>query len=100
LRLGPKTGLSVTPLKPNSGVFVLPSAIAPACRSRSTTGASSSGTKCSYNLDPHVVRTPLVMTRSLMDTGIPCSMPSGPPRITAASASRAEARAASPVTVQ
>src|SRR5262249_40605152 len=68
-RVGPNTGLSVTPFHPNSGVLVFPSMIAPASFNRSTTGASSSGMKCSNILDPQVVRTPLVATRSLMDTG-------------------------------
>ena len=44
LRQMPVTGLSVTPLNPNSGVVVLPSEIAPAARSLATEGASSSGT--------------------------------------------------------
>ena len=45
LRVGGNSRLSVKPFQPNSGVFVFPSEIAPAARSRSTTGASSSGTK-------------------------------------------------------
>src|SRR5437868_6939352 len=36
LRVGPKTGLSVAPFQPNSGVLVLPSMIAPARCRRST----------------------------------------------------------------
>jgi len=42
-----KTSLKVFAPAPNSGVFVLPSTIAPAARSLWTTSASSSGTWCS-----------------------------------------------------
>ena len=34
LRVGPKSGLSVTPRKPMTGEFVLPTRIAPACSMR------------------------------------------------------------------
>ena len=47
-----------------------------------------------------MVRTPLVSARSLMETGTPWSGPSEPPLITACSASRAAAMAASAVIVQ
>src|SRR5690349_11928760 len=43
-RVWPKILLSVTPLQPNSGVFVLPITTAPACRVRVTVRASSAGT--------------------------------------------------------
>src|SRR5919197_244851 len=100
LREMPVTGLSVTPLKPNSGVVVLPSMTAPAALRRSTTGASSDGTSSAYSFEPRIVRTPLVITRSLIDTGTPCSGPSASPRITARSAACAACRAASAVNKQ
>src|SRR5215471_10893627 len=48
---------------------------APASRSRSTTVASRSGTWFSYGFAPHVVRMPLVASRSFAPHGIPCSGP-------------------------
>src|SRR5262247_2480824 len=59
-RLTPVTGLSVTPLKPNSGVVVLPTRMAPAALSFETDGASSSGTYVSRMREPNIVRTPRV----------------------------------------
>ena len=47
--------------------------MAPAVRSRSTTAASSSGTKSLYRGEPKVVRMPLVNVTSLMTTGRPCN---------------------------
>src|SRR5262249_10792570 len=47
LRGTPKTTFDVLVPAPNSGVFVLPSTIAPAALSRVTTSASSLGTWCS-----------------------------------------------------
>src|SRR3989454_8465562 len=47
-----------------------------------------------------MVRTPLVNARSLIENGTPWSSPSGPPRITVASAWRARSSAASAVSVQ
>jgi hypothetical protein len=44
-RVAPKTGLKVCDPDPNSGVFVLPSVMAPAARMRVTIGASRSGTR-------------------------------------------------------
>ena len=44
LRVTPKTALNVLAPAPNSGVFVLPSTMAPAALRRVTTSASSSGT--------------------------------------------------------
>ena len=41
----PNTGLNVCDPAPNSGVFVLPIAIAPAALMRSTSSESSAGTK-------------------------------------------------------
>src|SRR5215470_7156941 len=42
-RVGPNSRLSVTPLCPNSGVFVLPTVMAPATLRRSTQTVSSAG---------------------------------------------------------
>ena len=44
LRVAPNTALNVLPPAPNSGVLVLPTTIAPAALSRSTTRSSLSGT--------------------------------------------------------
>jgi len=49
---------------------------------------------------PNFVGTPLVRARSFTENGRPCSGPSRSPRITACSAARAAASAASAVTVQ
>ena len=89
--MGPKTGLKVCEPAPNSGVFVLPTVIAPAARSRSTMSASSSGTKSAKMGDPKVVRMPRVRVRSLWATGSPWSRPSGSPAATARSALSASA---------
>ena len=43
LSVAPNTGLNVCDPAPNSGVLVLPTQIAPACRSRSTVSESSAG---------------------------------------------------------
>jgi hypothetical protein len=99
LAVRPNSGPSVKHLWPNSGVVVLPTRIAPARFSRATAGESAAGTLPASATEPKVVRTPSVLTRSLTANGTPCSGPSAAPRITAASASRAAARAASPHTV-
>ena len=95
----PESVLSVTPLCANSGVVVFPTRIAPAARRRATTAASSVGTRSARRTAPIVVRTPAVSSVSLTENGTPWRRPSGPPRITAASARRASARASSAVTV-
>src|SRR4051794_20337376 len=51
------TRLTARPYMPNSGVFVLPTRIAPAARARAHTVESSSGTQSSYSRDAWVVRT-------------------------------------------
>ena len=76
----PLTRLLVSPFQPNSGVLVLPSSTPPAPSSRSTTGASKSGTQSSCSSEPMVVRTPRVGTRSLIDSGTPASGPALPSR--------------------
>ncbi len=43
-RVGPNTGLNVCEPAPHSGVFVLPTMIAPAARMRETSSSSTSGT--------------------------------------------------------
>ena len=59
----------------HSCMLVLPRITAPACLSRATTVASSSGIQSDKCFDPAVVRTPAVARLSLMETGIPCSAP-------------------------
>ena len=73
--VAPNTGLNVCEPAPNSGVFVLPTVIAPACLMRSTSSESSAGTKSLKIGDPNVVRMPLVGCRSLCAIGSPCSGP-------------------------
>jgi hypothetical protein len=51
-RVTPKTGLNVWEPAPNSGVFVLPTTIAPASRRRRTSHASALGTCSAYTGDP------------------------------------------------
>src|SRR3972149_6313945 len=100
LRVAPKSGLSARLLWPNSGVLVLPRITAPAALSRSTAIASSSGTKSAKMREPPVVTIPRVKRTSLMDTGTPCTAPSGSPCMMAASAIFAPWRATSAVTAQ
>lgn len=57
LRVAPNTSLTVCEPVPNSGVFVLPSAIPPASRMRRTSGSSSVGTWSANAREPYVVRT-------------------------------------------
>jgi hypothetical protein len=52
LRVAPKTAFTVFGPKANSGVLVLPSTMAPAFRSRSTTSASASGTWSLNKVEP------------------------------------------------
>ena len=70
-RVIPKSGLSVTPLWPNSGVLVLPRMTPPAPFRRSTTTASSSGTWSAKRREPPVVSTRRVQTRSFTENGTP-----------------------------
>ncbi len=99
--VAPNTVLNVCEPAPNSGVLVLPTAMAPAVRSRSTMSASSSGTNALKIGDPKVVRMPRVGCRSLCATGSPCSGPTAAPRANASSAraARSIARSASSVTI-
>src|SRR5262245_48368122 len=75
-RVAPKRRLWVAPSQPNVGVLVLPTMMAPAARSRATIGASSVGTLSAKSRVPNVVRTPLVIARSLTENGTPWSGPS------------------------
>src|SRR6185295_5640571 len=75
LSVDPNTGLKVCDPAPNSGVFVLPTRIAPACLTRSTSSESSAGMKSLKIGEPNVVRIPLVGWRSLWAIGSPCSGP-------------------------
>jgi hypothetical protein len=101
LRVAPNTVLNVCEPAPNSGMFVLPSAIAPAPRCRATTALSASGTKSRKMGEPNVVRIPRVRNESLCATGNPCNGPSASPNACARSARRAapSARSASSVTI-
>src|SRR5438132_7388241 len=60
LRVGGPSKLSHMSLCPHDGVFVLPTITAPAARRRPATAPSKSGTLCSKNLVPNVVRNPAV----------------------------------------
>src|SRR6185437_12388269 len=100
LRVGPKSRLWVAPIQPIIGVLVLPSWIAPAASIRSTIGALSAGTLSAKSRVPNVVRTPRVITRSLVENGTPCSGPRRAPFLpTARSAARAAFMACSAVRV-
>ena len=87
-------------MSPNSRQLLLPSITAPAARIRSTGRASASGTWLRKISEPLVVRTARVSAVSLIDTGTPCSGPSGAPRITVSSAACAARNARSRVTVR
>ena len=95
LRVAPNTALKVCDPAPNSGVFVFPSVMAPARRSRSTMRAVSSGTWCSKASEPNVVRMPAVTKRSLCATGNPHRGPGFCPCASAASVASASASARS-----
>src|SRR3989441_70537 len=100
LRVTPKSGFSVTALRPNSDVLVFPRTSAPAARRRATAIASSSGTWSAKSREPPVVVSPRVKRTSLIETGTPWSGPSGSSFVTAISASRAAARTCSAATTQ
>src|SRR5262249_31615695 len=98
-RVAPNTALTVFGPNANSGVFVLPSTMAPAARRRCTTSASSSGTWSSKSFEPCVVRMPFVGVTSLIATGMPSSGGAVPRRPNAAVAFRASRSAASRASV-
>src|SRR5215217_5676130 len=57
-RVTPKTRFFVSPVKPNSGVFVLPTTIAPAAFNRATCVESQGGRKSRNGNEPNVVGSP------------------------------------------
>lgn len=65
-----------TSSQPNVGVLVLPRCTAPAAFSRATINESSSNTWSANRGRSNVVRTPFVLTRSLVENGMPRSEPS------------------------
>ena len=79
LRVGPKAEFSVELPMANSSILVLPSAMAPADRSFSTTVASYGGRHPSRMRDPHVVGIPRVHRLSLRATGTPARGPGSRP---------------------
>ena len=76
----------------------MPSTMAPAARTLSTTAESCCGTLSLNSSDPCVVRMPAVIWVSLMETGRPCRGPRVSPLRTALSAALADAMAWSPAT--
>ncbi len=97
LRVGPNSGLSQVPRKPNTGLFVFPTTIAPAASIRSAHMQRASMTwSRSAGMPPSVAGQPgLKSNRSLIAVGTPCSGPSASPAASAASAARARSRASS-----
>src|SRR4051812_49108331 len=95
LRVMPVSGLSPTPLQPNSLVVVLPIRIAPARLALATEGASAAATLSAMQREPKAKRSPPTAIRSFAENGTPCSSPSGSLRITASSAALAAASALS-----
>ena len=76
---------------PNAGVFVLPTTIAPAARSRATIEASvAAGLASAYSGDPYVVGSPATSVRSFTRSGTPAS---GPLRRLSSSASASSSAA-------
>ena len=87
-RVAPKRRFSVTGRSPSSGVFVLPTTIAPASRSRRTWAESCAATQSGKPRLPSVVGTPSVAdSRSLIPTGTPHSGRGSPTPTASASAS-------------
>ena len=76
LRVIPVSGLSPTALQPNSLVVDLPRITAPALRSLATDGASSATGAAEVLREPKRCGISLTAIRSLIDVGIPSSMPS------------------------
>ena len=71
LTVRPKTRLSVSHQRANSGRLVLASGTAPAAFSRATAVASATGTRSAKSCEPRVVRTPAVSMQSLIVNGTP-----------------------------
>ena len=72
-RVTPNSGFLVIAVKPNSGVFVLPTTIAPAARSRATWVESASATESRNTREPMEVTMPATSSRSLTPRGTPSS---------------------------
>jgi hypothetical protein len=89
LRVTPLSGVSVTPLWPNSELVLCANTIAPASRSRATAGASASDGVLSVSLLPIEAGQPFTRTSSLIDTGTPSIGDSGLPFFQRRSESRA-----------
>src|SRR5918911_4152341 len=91
LRLGPKSGLSQVPRKPITGLFVLPTMIAPARSIRSAHAHQKSGRKSfSARTPPKLDGQPgLKSNRSFIAVGTPWRGPSSSPEVSVRSASRA-----------
>lgn len=96
LRVTPNRRFPVKPSQANSGVFVLPTGIAPAARSRPGTSPSRSAGGASANKsEPYVVGKPLRSSMSFTRNGTPASGPASSPRATRSSRAAASARASS-----
>ncbi len=85
----PVSGEWLTPVQPNSEVVVFPRMIAPCAFRRGTIGVSSLGRFPLKIMLPCCVGMSLVIARSLIVTGTPCSRPAAPSLISAASDARA-----------
>ena len=93
LRVAPKRAFSVTGRRPSSGVFVLPTMIAPASRRRRTWALSWSAIQSPNALLPSLVGMPSVAeSRSLMPMGTPQSGRASPTRTRSAWASARSAQ--------
>ena len=76
LCVGPNRRGSVVGRMPNSGVFVLPRTISPACSNRATSSLCSEGTYSPRKPLPSVIRTPAYSARrSLRRNGTPANGP-------------------------
>ena len=93
-RVTPKRRFLVTAMCPNSGVFVLPTTMAPAPLRRSTWIESSVATRSRKRRDPCEVTSPAASSRSLTPRGTP-SRGRARPRAMRPSARRASAMSSS-----
>ena len=100
LRVTPFSGVSVTPLWPNSELVLCANTIAPASRSRATAGASASAGVLSVSLLPIEAGQPFTRTSSLIETGTPSIGDSGLPFFQRRSEALAARSAASASTMQ
>src|SRR3954467_10720890 len=100
LRVTPLSGVSVTPLWPNSELVLCANTTAPASRSRATAGASASTGVLSVSLLPIEAGQPLTRTSSLTETGTPSIGDNGLPFFQRRSEARAALSAASASTRQ